>query len=302
MIRHLFVLLFALALATVPALAQGETIVITEADINATYLVEASPGMQVSNVVVDLRDGELAISATLIPVAGNTIEAELVVVPSLDRGYLSWVVVEVLLNGQEAPDTIVSQINTALLPAWRAFSNSLVSEAAASVTIADDTLTIQLSGGPVAVTPEAMPEPMATAEAGAPAAEPANETYVFTETQANDTIDRLSSGAAQVANEVVDFQPGQVVISATLVPRRGDTVDVVATLVPETTPEAITWAVTALLIGGQPAPDAIVALVNDSLTLRWSRYIRQQTPAGGAEGLEITDDQMIFLLAIPAVG
>jgi hypothetical protein len=66
--------------------------------------------------------------------------------------------------------------------------------------------------------------------------------------------------------------------------------------VPETTPNAITWTLTELLIDGQPAPDAMITLVNDSLTARWSRYIRQQTLAGGAQSLQITADQMIFVL------
>jgi hypothetical protein len=272
-----------------PAAAQGDTIVITEAEINQTYLVEANPGMQTADVVVDLRPGEIAISATLIPQVGDTIDGEIVLVPSLDRGYLSWVVVEVLLDGEAAPDAIVSQINTALLPAWRVFSASIISQAAESVEITDDELTIFLAGADaVVLTPEAAPT-MDSAEGMA-------NLYVFTEAQANDTIDRLSALSAQVTNEVVDFQPGQVVIAATLVPRRGDTVEVVVTLVPETTTNAITWTVTELLIGGQPAPDAMIELVNDSLTARWGRYIRQQTPAGGAESLQITDDQMIFVL------
>ncbi len=287
----LFVVFLSLLLAVFPAAAQGDTLVITETEINQSYLIEANPGMQVADVAVDLRPGELAITATLIPEVGDTIAGEIVLVPSLDRGYLSWVVVEVLLDGQEAPDSVVSQINAQLLPAWRAFSTSLISEAAESVEITDDEITVTFAGGDaVMVTPEALP----TTEADTDAA--MTELYVFTEAQANDTISRLSSMSAQVTDEVVDFQPGQVVVTALIIPRRGDSVEVVVTLVPETTTEAITWTLTELLIGGQPAPDAMITLVNDSLTARWTRYIRQQTPAGGAQSLQITDDQMIFVL------
>ncbi|NWF65701.1 MAG: hypothetical protein HXY38_15520 [Chloroflexi bacterium] len=289
--RHLTlaVLVISLMFAAFTAAAQGDTLVITEAEINQTYLVEANPGIQTADVVVDLRPGELAITATLIPQAGDTIEGEIVLVPSLDRGYLSWVVVEVLLDGEAAPDAVVGQINTALLPAWRAFSASIISQAAAAVEITDDEMTIVLAGADaVIVTPEVVPTMQA--------AEGMAEMLVFTEAQANDTINCLSVMSARVTNEIIDFQPGQVVIAATLVPRRGDTVAVVVTLIPETTTDAITWTLTELLIGGQPAPDAMIALVNDSLTARWSRYIRQQTPAGGAQSLQITDDQMIFVL------
>jgi len=283
------VLVLCLMFAVFNAAGQGDTLVITEAEINQTYIVEANPGVQTANVVVDLRPGELAISATLIPQTGDTIEGEIVLVPSLDRGYISWVVVEVLLDGEAAPDAVVSQINTALLPAWRLFSASIISQAAESVEITDNEITVSLASADIAiVTPEMVPT-IAAVEGMA-------ELVVFTEAQANDTIDRLSAMSAQVTNEIVDFQPGQVVITATLVPRRGDTVDVMVTLVPETTLQAITWTVTELLIGGQPAPDAMITLVNDSVTARWSRYIRQQTPAGGAQSLQITDDQMIFIL------
>jgi hypothetical protein len=286
----LFTIVICLVFAPFAALAQGDTIVITEAEINQAYLVEANPGVQVANVVVDLRPGQVAVMATLIPRAGSTIEGEIVLVPSVDRGYLSWVVVSVLLDGEPAPDAVVSQINTALLPAWRAFSASLVSQAAQSVEITDDRMTIVLAGtSAVPVTPEVMPT-MSTPD------DSMSTLYVFTESQANEGIALLSSRVIGVTNEAIDFQPGQVVIEATLVPRRGNTVDVVVTLVPETTLQAITWTVTELLIGGQPAPTAMVELVNDSLTLRWTRYIRQQTPSGGAQSLQITDDQMIFVL------
>ncbi len=285
----LVVLVLSLMFATSTAVGQGDTLVITEAEINQTYLVEANPGTQIADVVVDLRRGELAIAATLIPQTGDTIEGEIVLVPSLDRGYLLWVVVEVLLDGETAPDAVVDQINTALLPAWRAFSASAISQAVEAVEITEDDMTIVLADTDAAiVTPEVVPTPEAV--------EDKVELVIFTEAQANDAIDRLSALSAQVTNEVIDFQPGQVVITATLVPRRGDTVEVTVTLTPEITPNAITWTLTELLIGGQSAPSAMVELVNDSITARWSRYIRQQTPAGGAQSLQITDDQMIFVL------
>ncbi len=112
------------------ALASGEapiapalsgTVTLTEAEINAAYIVNNPPRQTISDVYVDLQPGQVAISATFTPRRGSAAATLTTLVPSLDDGRVYWTVTSVTANGQPASTDLVAQVNAAIAASWQRY-------------------------------------------------------------------------------------------------------------------------------------------------------------------------------------
>jgi hypothetical protein len=127
-------------------------------------------------------------------------------------------------------------------------------------------------------------------------AQEATRTITRTEAQINSSYRVTNPRLRSVSNVSVDLQPGQAVISATLTFRRGEPLEVIATLVPTLTNGRIYWTVTSATVNGQPASAELLAQINASITSSWRNYIRQQAPTGRVTAIEITDNAITVTL------
>lgn len=123
MIRKLsitFILLTVLAAAVVPAFAQDHTRTYTktEAQINQSYAVTNPWRRTLSNVSVDLQDGQAVISATYTRRRTESIPVSSTIVPSLENGRIYWTVTTASANGTPVSDTLLAQINAQITSSW----------------------------------------------------------------------------------------------------------------------------------------------------------------------------------------
>ncbi|GIL13390.1 MAG: hypothetical protein BroJett038_21100 [Chloroflexota bacterium] len=124
------------------------------------------------------------------------------------------------------------------------------------------------------------------------------KTVTLTEEEANQLYRVTNPRYRSVENVVVDFQPGQTVISATITLRGKDPVAVAVTLVPSITRGHIYWAVTVATANGEPVSDELLAQINASITSSWRYFIRQQAPDGRVTSIEITEDALVLTWAV----
>ncbi len=114
------ILLTVLAAAVVPAFAQEHTRTYTktEAQINQSYAVTNPWRRTLSDVHVDLQDGQAVISATYTRRRTEAIAVSSTVVPSLENGRLYWTVTTVSANGAPVSDELLAQINAQITTSW----------------------------------------------------------------------------------------------------------------------------------------------------------------------------------------
>jgi hypothetical protein len=285
-----------LFVGTLPAVAQQTTtIVITEAQIKSSYAVAVSPALRITEEKVDLQVGQIVISATLVPQSGALLKTVTTLKPNVTDGYLNWVVIQVLVNGEEATDALSDQINTALLKPWRAYARTLTGQTVTKVDITETTLTITVTSTQL---PTVTPVP--TAAAAAP--NTVREAYVFGEALADEAFKVIADTTRSLANTKVDFQPGKVIFKAQVIPRRGNPINVEATMVPVLENGSINWTLPTVLVGGQPANAANKQVVEDVLKAGWARFVRNQTGGGKVDSVTITENVMSIVVTVTVTG
>lgn len=145
-------LLVALVAALVPLAAvsaQGNSYTLTEEQVNETYRVSNPARRSVSNMSVDLQDGQVSIAATLTTRAGRgtattAYNAVAVYTASVRDGRIYWTLDSVTVDGQPASQTIVDQVNAAIGSSWRNFIRSQKPGRVASVTITENDITVTM--------------------------------------------------------------------------------------------------------------------------------------------------------------
>ena len=290
MLRKLLLTVTALAalFTAVPALAQSgstRTVTVTEAQVNATYRVTNPARQSVSDVFVDLQPGQVAISATFTPRRGDAVATVTTLVPAVDDGRVYWTVLAVTANGQPASAAIVAQVNTAVAASWQRYVRQHADTGRVidlTITAADLTLTFDTT----------LPTP-----GEAPVPPNLSGTVTVTEAQVNAAYVVSNPARQSVSDVYVDLQPGQVAISATFTPRRGDAVATVTTLVPSLEDGRVYWTVGSVTVDGQPASADLVAQVNTAVAASWRRYFRETAATGRVTDFTLTDSAMSLTFA-----
>lgn len=126
-----------------PALAAEKTVTVTvsEADINSSYRVTNPPRRTISDVVVDLQDGQAVINATFTGANTGAIAVSVTLVPTVSNGRVTWTVSEATANGQAASADLLKQINTSISTAWRNYWKGQVTGKVTAFTISEDNVT-----------------------------------------------------------------------------------------------------------------------------------------------------------------
>ncbi len=149
--KWLFVVvaLFAVLVPMAVVGAQGSSFTMTEAEVNQTYRVTNPARRSVSDVYVDLQDGQVSISATITTRArrgaGTTSYSAVGVYSAEVRdGRIYWTLDSATVDGQPASQELINQINAALGSSWRNFVRSQHPGRVASLIITEDDITVTL--------------------------------------------------------------------------------------------------------------------------------------------------------------
>lgn len=126
-----------------PTLAAEKTVTVTlsEADINDSYRVTNPARRTISDVVVDLQEGQAVVTATFTGPNTSAVAVSVTLVPTVSNGRLTWTVSEATANGQAASAELLKQINTSISTAWRNYWKGQVTGKLTAFTISEDSVT-----------------------------------------------------------------------------------------------------------------------------------------------------------------
>ncbi len=106
--------------APIPPPLSG-TVTLTEAEVNAAYVVTNPPRQSISEVYVDLQPDQVVIGATFTPRRGSAAATTTTLVPSLEDGRVYWSVTSITANGQPASTDLVAQVNASITASWQRY-------------------------------------------------------------------------------------------------------------------------------------------------------------------------------------
>jgi len=122
------------------------------------------------------------------------------------------------------------------------------------------------------------------------------KTVTLTETQVNDSYWVTNPAWRAVSDRSVDFQSGQVVVSETITPRRGDSVAVTITYVPSISNGRIIWTATAMTRDGDPVSDDLLGQINDHMSSSWARFWKEHRQPGRVTAIAVSEDAITVTL------
>lgn len=128
-------------------LAAQNTLTVTESQINGAYRVSNPARRTVSEVFVDLQDGQATITGTVTLRGKQPASVHVVVVPKLvtsgSRTLIDWTVTSFTVNGKAGSGEYIEARNAFTSALRRAISSQLGRRySVQSVVIADDTITV----------------------------------------------------------------------------------------------------------------------------------------------------------------
>jgi flagellar basal body-associated protein FliL len=121
-------------------------------------------------------------------------------------------------------------------------------------------------------------------------------TITITEEQVNNAYWVTNPARRSVTNISVDLQPGQAVVSATIVYRRV-TYATVSTWTPSVSNGRLTVTLTSATANGQPASQDLINQINASIGTSWRRYWQDQAGTGRLQSVTVTDTDMTLTFA-----
>ena len=133
------------------AAATNQTITITEAQINSSYAVTNPHLRSISNVSVDLQDGQAVLNATVTTRDKKAYNTVSVFKPVIRYGAVRWMFVSATVNGQAVPQEVLNLLNSSLYPNWRSVFQSVLARAIVgpfkvnSVSISGDAITLEIT-------------------------------------------------------------------------------------------------------------------------------------------------------------
>ena len=122
------------------------------------------------------------------------------------------------------------------------------------------------------------------------------KTVSVTETQINDSYWVTNLAWRAVSDRSVDLQPGQVVVSETITPRKGDAVEVTITYTPSVTNCRIVWAASAMTKDGTAVSQELLGQINAHMSSSWVHYWKTHRRPGRVTAIDISDDAITVTL------
>jgi hypothetical protein len=118
----------------------------------------------------------------------------------------------------------------------------------------------------------------------------------WTEDEINQSYRVTNPARRSVSSVVVDLQPGQVVISATITLPRQQPVATITTLTPYIENGRLFWTVSAVTGDGVSVSDELLAQINAAITASWQNYVRTTGRTGVITAVDITDTEISLTL------
>lgn len=290
----LVVMVVAFVLPAIPAHAQtGSTeLTITEAQINEALTEHDDNHLErLSDIMVDLQEDRVLMSATFTAMEGNPYNASLSLIPQyVNDQFVGWAVSEVVVEGETERDPMLNDLFTnRLVRAWRNFERPNIAQNVAIINIAvtDDSITYYFD------------EPLETRrgvdinlQAG---------TLSITEAELNALIpERMQDEDRRdvISDLYIDLQADQVVLTATVDALRQDDLPTVVTLVlaPSVTEDGVTWEVVSFEGYEMPA-GADFSDAQAALTEAWaSRWMGRVGENFQVTEITINDSELSYVL------
>jgi hypothetical protein len=119
-------LIATLAVTALPVFAQdtatrtgSRTFTRTEAEINESYWVTNPRNRAVSDMEVDLQEGQVVIDTTYTRRRQEAMSVSVTAVPTIENGRVYWSVTEATSDGTLVADDLLAQINAHINASWR---------------------------------------------------------------------------------------------------------------------------------------------------------------------------------------
>jgi hypothetical protein len=122
------------------------------------------------------------------------------------------------------------------------------------------------------------------------------KTVTVTETQINASYWVTNPAWRAVSDRSVDLQAGQVVVSETITPRKGDSVAVAITYTASVTNGRIVWAAAAATSNGDPVSQELLDQINAHMTSSWVHYWKTHRQSGHVTAIDISEDAITVTL------
>jgi len=122
---------------------------------------------------------------------------------------------------------------------------------------------------------------------------------IITEETINDSFRVTNPARRRVENVVIDLQPGQSVISATITlraPRGTDTtvLDAVGVYTPYIENGRVYWTLASATVDGVPATSDQISIINAALGASYRNYLRTSIRPGRVTEIVITDTDIQY--------
>lgn len=274
-------LMFCAALVPIPAAhAQTDPVnsaTLTEGFINAALTEALPPDSNLSNLRVDLQPGQIVLQATVAGEQGP-VELSLTLVPTVIGGRVEWDATAISLGGFEIGLGQFNQSGTGA--ATMGDLQSLVNTTTAgqpveSLTITDSELTLT----------------WLRMDPAGPAFDLRDTALSMTVTE--DYVNALPAVTNPDNPDLyalsVDFQPGQIVLDGTRFEPDGRQVPISVTFTPTLYNGTVTWAISAMVVGGTAEDEFHVAQMNDDIAGSWRNVFNGLYRSGSLTEVLITD-------------
>ena len=120
----------------------------------------------------------------------------------------------------------------------------------------------------------------------------------ITETQINDSYWVTNPVWRAVTDRSVDLQAGQVVVSETITPRRGDPVAVAITYAPSISDGRVYWSASAMTKDGQAVSQELLDQINAHMSSSWARYWKTHRQPGHVTAIDISEDAITVTFTV----
>jgi hypothetical protein len=123
-----------------------------------------------------------------------------------------------------------------------------------------------------------------------------SKTVTVSETQINDSYWVTNPSWRAVSDRSVDLQAGQVVVSETITPRKGDPISVSITYTSSVSNGRIIWAASAMTANGDPISQELLDQINAHMSSSWARYWKTHRQVGRVTAIDISEDAITVTL------
>ena len=122
------------------------------------------------------------------------------------------------------------------------------------------------------------------------------KTVTVTETQINGSYWVTNPSWRAVSDRSVDLQAGQVVVSETITPRRGDPVAVTITYTASVTNGRIVWSAAAMTKDGAAVSQELLDQINAHMRSSWMHCWKTHRQSGRVTAIDIGEDAITVTL------